>query len=179
MDSFVLQWQLLQCSCLRREPVPLFKPLPPTPIHGVGIKTLLTHLPSTVTDPEGPRRAGMAIPTCGGIAETRLSLGGAVLLCPLRHGGPVQGRKPWARPGWKVVCLSPKWFPLLPLPPLQTLTMNLLSRFIRSYACSSAYMGLCPLCAEPFRGVSDLQWPCEPLISEIAEAELQRRARVS
>ena len=79
--------------------MPLFKPLPPTPIHGVGIKTLLTHLPSTVTDTKGPRRAGMGIPTCGGIAKTRLSLGGAVLLCPLRHGGPVPGQKAMGKAG--------------------------------------------------------------------------------
>lgn len=179
MDSFVLHWQLLQCSCLR-EPVPLFKPLPPTPIHGVGIKTLLTHLPSTVTDPKGPRRAGRwGFLLVGELLRQGWVWEGLSCCAPWDMGALHQGRKPWARPGWKAVSLSPKRFPLLPLPPLQTLTMNLLSRFIRSYACSSAYMGLCPLCAEPFRGVSDLQWPCEPLISEIAEAELQRRAWVS
>lgn len=41
----------------------------------------------------------MGIPTCGGIANTRLSLGQAVLLCPLGHGGPVPGQKAMGRAG--------------------------------------------------------------------------------
>lgn len=147
-DSFVLQWQLLQCSCLSREPVLLFKPLSPTPTHGIGIKTLLTQLRSTVTDPKGPRRAGR----WGFVLVGELLRQGCVwkgLSCcdPWNMGALPQGRKPWAGPGWKAVSLSPKqWHhPLLPLPPLQTLTMSPLSRFVRSLSFSF-YGALSTLC---------------------------------
>lgn len=56
------------------------------------------------------------------------------------------GRQCFSVPGSGTTPLRP---PLLPV--FQSLAVDILSQFVGSCICASAYMGLRPLCVEPFR----------------------------